>query len=146
MATIKQTLADRLIAEAAKSRDTEAWISRQILAGQRPSQIPRRARLGFAVMSARDAIDHLNRSRLQIRGELPDRAPLDYIERMFDAEPITIPPNGKQVVVCRRWPDCGCGDGCLDLRIESQLARYILVGLMIAVALVGAGLLYAGLR
>ncbi|RWF78258.1 MAG: hypothetical protein EOS26_05830 [Mesorhizobium sp.] len=39
MATIKQTLADRLIAEAAKSRDAEAWISRQILAGQKPSQI-----------------------------------------------------------------------------------------------------------
>ncbi|RWF78259.1 MAG: hypothetical protein EOS26_05835 [Mesorhizobium sp.] len=96
-------------------------------------------------MSARDAIDCLNRSRSQIRGELPDRAPLDHIERMFDLEPITIPPNGKQVVVCRRWPECMCGDGCLDLRIETEPARYILVGLMIAVALIGAGLLYAGL-
>ncbi|MBZ9719131.1 hypothetical protein LB519_14880 [Mesorhizobium sp. AD1-1] len=34
-----RTTADRLIAEAAKSRDAEAWISRQILAGQKPSQI-----------------------------------------------------------------------------------------------------------
>jgi hypothetical protein len=33
------SLSDRLIAEAAKSRDAEAWISRQILAGQKPSQI-----------------------------------------------------------------------------------------------------------
>lgn len=33
------TIADRLIAEAAKSREVEAWISRQILAGQRPSEI-----------------------------------------------------------------------------------------------------------
>lgn len=33
------TVAERLIAEAAKSSEVEAWISRQILAGQRPSEI-----------------------------------------------------------------------------------------------------------
>ncbi|TPM55320.1 hypothetical protein FJ959_18080 [Mesorhizobium sp. B2-2-4] len=33
------TLADRLIAAAAMSPETEAWISRQLMAGQRPSQI-----------------------------------------------------------------------------------------------------------
>ncbi|TPN79992.1 hypothetical protein [Mesorhizobium sp. B1-1-2] len=39
MAHIVRSAAERLIAEAAKSRDVEAWIVRQILAGQRPSQI-----------------------------------------------------------------------------------------------------------
>jgi hypothetical protein len=39
--------AEQLIAEAAKSPEHEAWISRQILAGQRPSQIL--ATLGRAV-------------------------------------------------------------------------------------------------
>ncbi len=37
--SIHQSPADRLITESAKSRETEAWISRQIMAGQRPSQI-----------------------------------------------------------------------------------------------------------
>ena len=41
------TAADQLIAEAAKSPEHEAWIARQILAGQRPSQIL--ATLGRAV-------------------------------------------------------------------------------------------------
>ncbi|MER8941314.1 hypothetical protein NKH82_17665 [Mesorhizobium sp. M0915] len=50
-------------------------------------------------MSARDAIDRLNRSRSQIRGELPDRAPLDYLERMFDDvefEAEELPPLGAR--------------------------------------------------
>jgi hypothetical protein len=43
--------AEQLIAEAAKSPEHEAWISRQILAGQRPSQIL--ATLGRAVDPAK---------------------------------------------------------------------------------------------
>ncbi|WP_292229656.1 hypothetical protein, partial [Mesorhizobium sp.] len=34
-----RTVAENLIAEAAKSREAEAWISRQLLAGRRPSEI-----------------------------------------------------------------------------------------------------------
>ncbi|MCF6111966.1 hypothetical protein [Mesorhizobium muleiense] len=37
--SIHQSPAERLITEAAKSPQTEAWISRQIMAGQKPSQI-----------------------------------------------------------------------------------------------------------
>ncbi|ODA94967.1 hypothetical protein BFX40_20250 [Mesorhizobium sp. SEMIA 3007] len=34
-----KTIAESLIAEAAKSREAEAWVSRQILTGRRPSEI-----------------------------------------------------------------------------------------------------------
>ncbi|WP_292585165.1 hypothetical protein [Mesorhizobium sp.] len=53
----------------------------------------------------------------------------------------------EPLTICRRWPDCLCGDGCIDVRpAESKAARRILIGLMIATALVGVGLLYVGLR
>ena len=39
MAIVKQSLADRLIAAAERSPEVEAWISRQLTAGQKPSQI-----------------------------------------------------------------------------------------------------------
>ncbi|MCF6111965.1 hypothetical protein [Mesorhizobium muleiense] len=90
-------------------------------------------------MSARDAIDRLNRSRSQIRGELPDRAPLDHIERMFDMER---PQKDRRV--CRHFPGCLCGDDCIEP--ESPSAGRVQIILMLATALVGAGLLYAGLR
>ncbi|RWC27738.1 MAG: hypothetical protein EOS27_20345 [Mesorhizobium sp.] len=35
----EETVADQLIAAAAKSAEIEAWISRQLTAGQKPSQI-----------------------------------------------------------------------------------------------------------
>ena len=51
------------------------------------------------------------------------------------------------LTVCRRWPDCLCGDDCIDNRpAESKSAGRILIALMVATALIGVGLLYAGLR
>ncbi|RWO90882.1 MAG: hypothetical protein EOQ95_13480 [Mesorhizobium sp.] len=44
-------------------------------------------------MSGRD-VNRFSRSRSQIRGELPDRAPLDYFERLFDDE--ELPPARPQ--------------------------------------------------
>lgn len=96
-------------------------------------------------MTARDAIDRLNRSRSQKRGELPDRAPLDHL-RQGGLEPITIPPDGKPIMVCQAWPGCGCSDNCIDLRGEADISRWIAAGMMIAVAVIGAGLLYVGVR
>ncbi|TIM07571.1 hypothetical protein [Mesorhizobium sp.] len=90
-------------------------------------------------MTAREAVDRLNRSRSQIRGELPDRAPLDHIERMFDTE-----QNDRGV--CHHFPGCLCGDECIDAGTESPSARRVQNILMLATALIGAGLLYVGLR
>jgi hypothetical protein len=54
--------------------------------------------------------------------------------------------QSEPLTVCRRWPDCLCGDGCIDERpAESKSARRILVGLMIVTALIGVGLLCVGL-
>ncbi|WP_292492487.1 hypothetical protein [Mesorhizobium sp.] len=53
----------------------------------------------------------------------------------------------EHLTVCCRWPDCLCGDGCIDNRpAETKAARRILIGLMIATAALGVGLLYMGLR
>ncbi|TIL29995.1 hypothetical protein [Mesorhizobium sp.] len=92
-------------------------------------------------MTARDAIDRLNRSRSQIRGELPDRAPLDHIERMFD----TKQPQ-KDPCVCHHFPGCLCGDECINTGTESPSAHRVQMVLMLATATIGAGLLYVGLR
>ncbi|RWP31776.1 hypothetical protein [Mesorhizobium sp.] len=92
-------------------------------------------------MSARNAIDRLNRSRSQIRGELPDRAPLDHIERMFDSKQ---PQNDR--CVCHHFPGCLCGNECIDTGAESPAALRLQIILMVAVALIGAGLFYVGLR
>ncbi|RWP64873.1 hypothetical protein [Mesorhizobium sp.] len=73
-------------------------------------------------MTARDAIDRLNRSRSQIRGELPDRAPLDHIERMFDTKQ---PQKDRRV--CHHFPGWLCGDECIDiLPARSPAVRRIL--------------------
>lgn len=66
--------------------------------------------------------------------------PLDY-------ERITIPPHGTVRIVCHNWPTCGCGDDCTNRpAAEWPTARRILNGLIAAVAIIGAGLLIAGLR
>lgn len=66
--------------------------------------------------------------------------PLDY-------ERIGIPPHGKAVLRCQIFPECRCGDDCTSLAPEeSPRARRLLFAGMIAVATIGAGLLYAGLR
>lgn len=60
---------------------------------------------------------------------------------------IVVPPHGKAQIVCLRWPECMCGDDCIDSKpARSKLADFILIGLMVATALIGAGLLYVGLR
>ncbi|RWQ56525.1 MAG: hypothetical protein EOS82_03245 [Mesorhizobium sp.] len=92
-------------------------------------------------MTARDSIDRLNRSRSQIRGELPDRAPLDHIERMFDTKQ---PQKDRRV--CHHFPGWLCGDECIDiLPARSPAVRRILAAMLVAVALIIAGLVYAGL-
>ncbi|MER8560133.1 hypothetical protein [Mesorhizobium sp. M0578] len=61
-------------------------------------------------------------------------------------ETITIPPNGQKVVICDLWPDCGCLASCTDSGDTSPVARWVLAGLMVAVALIIVGLFYVGLR
>lgn len=60
---------------------------------------------------------------------------------------MSVPPHGKVQRICARWPDCQCGDDCIDvISARSPVVRVILVAMLIAVALIGAGLFYAGLR
>lgn len=62
-------------------------------------------------------------------------------------EIITVPPNGKPIVRCPNFPECMCGDDCIDaFPADPAIVRRVLFVLMLAVALIGAGLLYAGLR
>jgi predicted nucleic acid-binding Zn ribbon protein len=71
--------------------------------------------------------------------------PLDY--RPVNSPFPIPPPPGAVRIVCHNWPTCGCSDDCTQrIPEESPRARRILIGLMIAVAVIGAGLLYAGLR
>ncbi|ODA94966.1 hypothetical protein BFX40_20245 [Mesorhizobium sp. SEMIA 3007] len=72
-------------------------------------------------------------------------ARLDQVPRSL--EQMTVPPGGRTQLICKRWPDCLCGDDCIDLApAESPMARRILNGLMLAVAAIGAGLVYVGLH
>ncbi|QKC83239.1 hypothetical protein EB232_17925 [Mesorhizobium sp. NZP2077] len=61
-------------------------------------------------------------------------------------ETITIPPNGKQISVCPLWPDCDCEADCTAGTERASRVQWVMFGLMSAVALIGAGLIYAGLR
>lgn len=56
------------------------------------------------------------------------------------------PAAGRVVIRCGNFPECMCGEDCVDRRTESPAARRILIGLMIAIAALGVGLLYVGLR
>ena len=56
------------------------------------------------------------------------------------------PADGRIVIRCNNFPECRCGDDCIERPTDSPVARRILVGGMIALAAIGAGLLYAGLR
>ena len=58
-------------------------------------------------MTARDAIDkvnRLNRSRSQIRGEMPDRTPLDYPLGRVDIADTPAPPDEDDVVPAAARP------------------------------------------
>jgi len=59
-------------------------------------------------------------------------------------ESIAIQPHGKPAIRCENFPECMCGDDCTDRVAESPAARLILRGLMLTVAIIGAGLLLAG--
>jgi len=56
------------------------------------------------------------------------------------------PADGRIVIRCSNFPECMCGEECIDRPAESPAARRILIGLMIATAALGVGLLYVGLR
>lgn len=56
------------------------------------------------------------------------------------------PADERIVIRCSNFPECMCGEDCIDRPAESPAARRILIGLMIATAALGIGLLYAGLR
>jgi hypothetical protein len=90
-------------------------------------------------MSAKDALDRLNR-RHKIELRVTAFRPDDYAR-----ETINLPPDGKPQVVCHLYPECFCGDDCPNRVAESLVARRILFGLMIAVAVIGTGLVIAGL-
>lgn len=65
----------------------------------------------------------------------------------LDTERITIPPNYDEITVCKLWPECQCGDGCAALTAaEKATADRLVKGLIVAVAVVGAVLLYLGTR
>ncbi|RWO29616.1 MAG: hypothetical protein EOS10_22505 [Mesorhizobium sp.] len=59
---------------------------------------------------------------------------------------VSVPPHGGVHLICARWPDCQCGDDCIDiLPARSPAVRRILAAMLVAVALIIAGLVYAGL-
>lgn len=59
---------------------------------------------------------------------------------------VSVPPHGRQQLICARWPDCQCGDDCIDiLPARSPAVRRILAVMLVAVALIIAGLVHAGL-
>ncbi|RWO90881.1 hypothetical protein [Mesorhizobium sp.] len=60
-------------------------------------------------------------------------------------ERITVPPFSEEIVICESWPHCDCVGDCPDA-IRSPVVRRILIGMMAAVALIGAGLIYVGVR
>lgn len=66
----------------------------------------------------------------------------------FDAPPalqtIAVPPNGEQRLVCAQWPECGCEANCDAVAAAGGVLRagdWIALGLAIATALVGIGLI-----
>lgn len=56
------------------------------------------------------------------------------------------PADERTVIRCSNFPECMCGEDCIDRPAESPAARRILIALMFATAALGVGLLYAGLR
>ncbi|MBZ9985706.1 hypothetical protein LB572_01200 [Mesorhizobium sp. BH1-1-5] len=56
------------------------------------------------------------------------------------------PADGRIIIRCSNFPECMCGEDCIDRPAESPAARRILIALMIATAALGVGLLYVGLR
>jgi hypothetical protein len=66
---------------------------------------------------------------------------------MMKHQVITKRHEGKVLFICHRWPDCLCGDDCVDDKpADSKTTRIVLIGLMIATAFIGVGLLFVGLR
>ncbi|MBZ9719132.1 hypothetical protein LB519_14885 [Mesorhizobium sp. AD1-1] len=61
-------------------------------------------------------------------------------------EPIVIPPGHTIRIVCQNFPECMCGEDCTRADPESPTVRRILIGLLIAVGVIGAGLVLVGLR
>lgn len=60
---------------------------------------------------------------------------------------LEIAPADERVVIrCSNFPECRCGEDCIDRPAESPTARRILIALMIATAALGVGLLYMGMR
>ncbi|MBN9274227.1 MAG: hypothetical protein J0J15_29040, partial [Mesorhizobium sp.] len=60
---------------------------------------------------------------------------------------VTIPPGNKTVRVCAGWPDCDCHGDCETIVLGPTPAeRRILFGVLILVAVVGAILIWLGLR
>ncbi|RWQ12379.1 hypothetical protein [Mesorhizobium sp.] len=71
------------------------------------------------------------------------KAPLDHVARGYDR--ICVPPDGKPKLVCSYWPECMCGDDCIE-RKGALRVRALLILCSAATAVIGAGLLYARLR
>ncbi|TPN79993.1 hypothetical protein [Mesorhizobium sp. B1-1-2] len=62
-------------------------------------------------------------------------------------ETIAVPSHGEPRMVCQNFPECGCGDDCTaGPPLESAAVQWILTGLVVAAAIIGAGLFYVGAR
>ncbi|MER8540294.1 hypothetical protein NKH17_12645 [Mesorhizobium sp. M1334] len=68
------------------------------------------------------------------------------LNRTPPRELISVPPHSNKQLICDQWPECMCRGDCPDDTVRSPVASGILALLMIAVAMIVAGLLYVGLR
>ena len=83
---------------------------------------------------------------------IAQRTPHPYgIELIDGLDPVygdvTIPPGNKTARACAGWPDCDCHGDCETIVLGPTPAeRRILFGVLILVAVVGAILIWLGLR
>ncbi|MDG4903165.1 hypothetical protein P9279_21895 [Mesorhizobium sp. WSM4962] len=69
----------------------------------------------------------------------------ERLNRASAREIITVPPHGEPQLVCPLWPDCDCRSDC-TAGGERRRALWIARALGVTAVLIGAGLLFAGLR
>ena len=113
-------------------------------------------------MTARDAIDRLNRTRAvgarmtlpsghtftTGHDSFPDRAPLDHVEiapgdRVLQV--VTVPGTEHSQRVCENWPGCNCQGDCDEHCPQPWPLWLKLAGLALALA-IAIGLFVTGAR
>lgn len=83
-------------------------------------------------MSARDALDRLNRNLANgaTREPFPDRWPLDHVDIARDGaarrfESLTVPGEDRARTVCDNWPECQCDGDCDDYVTPAPLPGWV---------------------